>query len=438
MNAVIVISRTHVRARARLVQLLVVAAALLALLAPAAGAASLAKRLDATVARSGVAAGTSVYVWDQETREVLYTRGAGRSVTPASTIKLMTSAAALARFGPEHRFRTTLSLDGVQVGSTFEGDVWLVGGGDPSLSTFGFRRDNLRGSGANLAGLVAPLRKRGITTIRGELRVDDDLFDEQRWVADWKPSFRYDETGALGALTVNQSQLGRWIGTRSTRLPDVYAGELLRVLLGRQGITVTGATRPGSVPPAAKAVGTVASPPLAELVAHMNSASDNFYAETLLKQVGVDRFGAAGSGSTADGRRAARAELVELGADLSGVAWKDGSGLAYGNRITARSLGHVLGLGAQAEWGETWIQGFAASGRSGTLRRRMTRPPYRGRILAKTGTLRHASGLAGFARRSADGRRLGFAVLTWNPRGSQLPYSRTRALQDRVAMTLVR
>lgn len=433
-------ARTHPRARAcvRLARLLGALAIVLATLAPAATAASLGARLDAAVASSGVSPGTSVYVWDQQTRDVLYARGASRSVTPASTIKLMTSAAALARFGPDHRFRTTVALDGEQDGATFVGDLWLVGGGDPSLSTFGFRRDNLRGSGTNLASLVTPLRNRGITRIEGHLRVDDDLFDEQRWVAEWKPSFRYEESGALGALTVNQSQLGRWIGTRSTRMPDVYAGQTFRELLRRQGIAVTGATAPGSLPPTAKVAGAVASPPLGALVAHMNGASDNFYAETLLKHVGVDRFGARGTGSTADGRRAARAELVELGADLSGVTWIDGSGLAYGNRLTARSLGHVLGLGAQAEWGETWVRGFATSGRSGTLRRRMTRPPYRGRVLAKTGTLRHASGLAGFAHRAADGRRLGFAVLTWNPRGSQLPYSRTRGLQDRVAMTLVR
>jgi D-alanyl-D-alanine carboxypeptidase/D-alanyl-D-alanine-endopeptidase (penicillin-binding protein 4) len=421
----------------RLAQLLQIAL-VVALLAPSTATAALDDRVNTAVRRSGVASSTSVYVWDQATRQVLYSRAASRQVTPASTIKLLTGAAALERFGPDHRFTTRVALTGTQQGARWVGDVWIIGGGDPSLSTFGFARDNYGGRGANLAALVNPLRARGIEVVDGDIRVDDDLFDELRWVPEWKRSFRLEETGALGALTVNQSLVGRWIGTDSSHLPDVHAGETYRELLRRQDIQVTGVTRPGAVPVTARLAGAVSSPPLSELVAHMSSSSDNFFAEILLKQVGVDRFGAAGDGSTLDGRRAARAELVELGIDMTGVRWIDGSGLAYDNRVTARSLGHVLGVGAQATWGETWIGGFANNGRSGTLRRRMTRRPYYGRVYGKTGTLRHASGLAGFAHRVGSNRRLGFAVLTQDPRGGQLQYDRTRALQDRIAMILVR
>ncbi len=379
-----------------------------------------------------------MYVWDQQTRDVIFTRAPSRRVTPASTIKLLTSAAALSRLGPEHRFETRLLLDGTQSGTDFIGDVWLVGGGDPSLSTFGFRRDNLAGEGTNLAMLVTPLRTRGITRVRGRVRVDDDLLDAKRWVDEWKPSFRLEETGALGALTVNQSQLGRWIGGRSAREPDLYAGDMLRELLRRQGIRVTARTLPGSVPADAIEVATLRSPKLVDLVAHMNQASDNFYAEVLLKHVGVDRFGARADGSTEQGRRAARAELERIGIPMRDVTWMDGSGLAYGNKVTARSIGHVLGVGAQAPWGEQWVAGFANNGRSGTLRRRMTRAPFYGRVYAKTGTLLHASALAGFAHRLGSDRRFGFVVLTYDPRGRTVSYTRARTLQDRVAMTLIR
>ena len=145
-----------------------------------------------------------------------------------------------------------------------------------------------------------------------------------------------------------------------------------------------------------------------------------------------------GTGSTIDGRSVARAELASLGIDMSGVTWTDGSGLAYGNRVTVRSLGHVLGVGAQTPWGEQWIAGFANSGRSGTLRRRMTRRPFYGRVFAKTGTLNHASALAGFALRLGSDRRYGFAVVTSNPAGVGVSYTTAKRLQDRVAMTLVR
>ncbi len=428
-------------ARARVAHLVALVATLLlstSLVPARADAASLQARIGRAVTHSGVAGATSIYVWDQDTRQVLYTRAPGRAVTPASTMKLLTSAAALERFGPDHRFTTRVALQGTQVGNRFLGDVWLIGGGDPSLSTFGFARDNYRGRGANLAVLVSPLVNRGIEGISGRIMVDDDLLDELRWVPEWKPAFRFEETGALGALTVNQSLTGRYVGTKSSHLPDIRTGEVYRDLLRRQGIFVAGDTVSGSLPPSATLVGAVQSPPLIDLVAHMNTTSDNFFAETLLKDIGADRFGASGTGSTVDGRRAARAELAALGIDLSGVTWTDGSGLAYSNRVTARSLGHVLGVGAQTPWGEQWIAGFANSGRSGTLRHRMTRRPFSGRVFAKTGTLNHASALAGFAHRLGSNRRYGFAVITSNAPGVGVSYTHAKRLQDSIAMTLVR
>ena len=170
----------------------------------------------------------------------------------------------------------------------------------------------------------------------------------------------------------------------------------------------------------------------------MNRSSDNFYAEVLLKDIGADRFGPAGDGSTVDGRRAARAELEEIGIDLQDLTWIDGSGLAYGNTVTARVVGHVLGMGAQTTWGEGWIESFARSGMYGTLRKRMTRWPYRGRVAGKTGTLRHASGLAGFSERLGSKHRYGFVVLTYNASGAGVPYRSARALQDSVAKVLVK
>ncbi len=423
------------RAR-RILALFAAAVALLAM--PAAAFAGIAERVGATIGRSGISSMTSAYAWDQQTREVLYSQAANRPMIPASTMKLLTSAAAMDRLGPSHRFSTRIALDGVQNGSTFVGDVWLVGGGDPSLSTSGFARANFGGVGANIAALARPLQRRGITLVRGHVKVDDDLFDSLRVVPRWKPSFWYEETGALGALTVNESLVGSHIGSQSVRDPDIYAGDVLRAILMDRGIRVAARTEPGSLPADAKTVGAVASPTVRQLIAHMNSTSDNFFAETFIKQVGVDRFGDRGNGSTSDGARAVRAQLVELGADMSGVTIVDGSGLSYDNRVTARALGHVLGLGLQAEWGETWLSTFAVSGRSGTLKDRMTHRPYYGRVRAKTGTLNPASALAGFASRTTNGKRYGFVVLTTNPRGGALNVTTARGLQDRVAMVLVR
>ena len=405
-------------------------------LAPSAGAATLTQRVDHVVRTSAVAGSSAVYVWDQQTRDVLYTRAPGRRVTPASTMKLLTSAAAISRFGPDHRFETKLALVGHQDGNRWVGDVWLIGGGDPSLSTFGFMRQNYGGIGSNLAVLVSPLRARGIEGVTGRIMVDDDLFDQVRWVPEWKSSFRYEESGALGALTVNQSLKGKWVGTDSARQPDLRAGVVYRDLLRRQGIFVAGATVSGSAPADADVVGTLPSPPLWLLLRHMNQSSDNFYAETLLKDIAAQRYG--DGATTAEGRAVARRELERLGIDLDAMTWVDGSGLAYGNQVTARVLGHTLGVGAQATWGAQWISSFAQSGTSGTLDNRMETWPYRGRVRAKTGTLLHSSALAGFAERLGSNRRYGFAVITSVSPGRGVNYRAARGLQDRVAMVLVR
>lgn len=428
----------RMRARVMLLAAIVAAFAGSTVAVPSARAATLEARIGRAVAKSGLAGRSSVYVWDQQSGAVRYAWAPDVRATPASTMKLLTSAAALDRFGADHRFRTRLALRGRQVGDRWLGDVWLVGGGDPSLSTFGFARANYGGDAANLASLVSPLRRRGIDEVTGRIMVDDDLFDELRWVPEWKPSFRFEETGALGALTVNQSLLGSSVGSRSSRRPDIQVGQTYRELLRRQGIVVDGATRPGSVPATATFVGKVSSPPLGRLLGYMNRTSDNFHAEILLKQLGADRYHPVAGASTIDGRRAARAQLRRLGVDLRDLTWIDGSGLAYGNRVTARLLADVLSRGASAPWGATWVDSFARSGGTGTLRRRMTRPPYRGRVRAKTGTLLHSSALAGFSDRLGSGRRFGFAVISSNPSGARIDYTAARRLQDSVATILVR
>lgn len=426
--------------RARLTGLALACALVALLVAPAvAGAVSLSTRLARLVASSAVNSTSVVYVWDQSSREVIYTHGAARAVTPASNMKLLTTAAALQHWGPDHRFTTRILATGSQVGTTWAGSIYLVGGGDPMLSTAGFARDNYGGfgTGTNIAGLASGLAKLGITRVAGRLVVVDDVHDSQRFVREWPARFRFDETGALGGLTVNQSQLGKYIGGRSAIHPDLQAGTHMRLALRRAGIAVTGGTVPGSAPGTATELAQVQSPPLVDIVAHANQVSDNFVSEILLKGIGADANGGFG-GSTTAGRRAAARELKEIGVDVSPLIWTDGSGLASTNRVTARFIGHVLGVGAQTEWGPAWIEGMATSGGRGTLRKRMTRLPYRGAVHGKTGTLRHVSALSGFADNVDGVRRYGFSVITHHPRGAQVNYTAARNLQDRIAQVLVR
>ncbi|MBC7461115.1 MAG: D-alanyl-D-alanine carboxypeptidase/D-alanyl-D-alanine-endopeptidase [Thermoleophilia bacterium] len=425
-------------ARAALVTLAAIIGLLVAACSSAAGA-TLDQRIRAAVQSSGVASTTSVHVWEQGANEELTSISADRSVAPASNMKLFTSAAALQHFGPDYTFTTSVALRGKLLPDqhTWKGTVYLIGGGDPMLSTLGFSRDNYRGVGTNLGALVAQIKALGITRIDGRVIVVDDFLDRQRFVAEWPGRFRFDEAGALGALTVNQSRIGRWLSSTSTFTPDLQAGATLRMLLERADVEVTGAVARGVLPADAAVAGTVQSQPLSRILGYMMRASDNFTAELLLKDLGRDVYGP-GAGSTSSGRRAGVEQLRALGVGIDGIRWVDGSGLSVYDRVTARTIAQLLQNGADSTWGEPWIASFPVSGTSGTIRKRMTKWPYRGRVHAKTGTINQASALSGFADRLGAPTRYGFSVVTYGGPGSSVSYRRARALQDRIAMILVR
>lgn len=410
--------------------------AFLLLMPAGAWAATLSERVAAQVARSPLRGRTSVVAWDQSTRDIFYTRSADTPIAPASNMKLLTSAAVMQRFGPDHTFTTRLALTGHKEGSTWVGSAYLIGGGDPTLSTRSFAIDNMDGVGASIGALVGPLSRRGVTRITGRLYVVESYLDSQRWNPAWKHSFRYTEVPAMSALSVNQSHTHRWIDDTSSHTPALYAGTIYRTLLSRSGITIAGGTIVSTVPPDAEVVGTLESPRLELILRHMNKQSDNYYAEILLKDLGRDVYGA-GKGSTTNGARAARLQLRSIGVPIEAITWRDGSGLAYGNRVTARVIANTLGVGAQADWADAWTGSFAVAGGSGTLQHRMTSSSYRGNVRGKTGTLRHVSALSGFSTR-ASGRDYGFVVVTYRSDLGSIDVTAARGLQDRVAMTLVR
>jgi serine-type D-Ala-D-Ala carboxypeptidase/endopeptidase (penicillin-binding protein 4) len=172
----------------------------------------------------------------------------------------------------------------------------------------------------------------------------------------------------------------------------------------------------------------IASPPLLKLLRIVNSDSDNFTAEVLLKHVGaVEGRG----GTTKAGAAVVRGVLAEQGVPLAGVRFVDGSGLSLLDRLTAQALVAIL----EAAWDDPLIRGsflasLAVAGRRGTLEDRMRRTPAAGRVFAKTGTTSLASTLSGYA----DGR-YAFAILH---NGPPLSSWWCRMAQDRFATALVR
>lgn len=336
------------------------------------------------------------------------TRRADVPVIGASTQKLLTGAAALAILGPD----TTLSTRVLATGDPAAGPVdrlFLVGGGDPLLSTEDLRA--LLGSDPRTAGtpatsleaLADAVVARGVRSV-GTVVVVDDRYDAERYNPAWSPGYRTEgQVGPVGALTVNKG-FSRFrpvpVGVED---PAVFTGDALARLLRDRGVTV-GATTRGRVPDGATEVAAVASAPVSALVAEVIRSSDNLASEMLVKEMGVR---AAKEGSTAAGLAAATRTLAELGVPMEGVELVDGSGLARDNRVTCRALAATVDLGARPDLAALW-DGMAVAGQTGTLADELVGSGLEGRLRGKTGFLNGVSGLAGLVD---VGRPLRFSVI---------------------------
>lgn len=347
---------------------------------------------------------------DLRSGETMFALHAHRPLIPASTEKLAVSFAALRVLGPRFRFRTVVEGDGYLDDRAWQGDLYLVGGGDPTLS----QRDLDR-----LATRVAAL---GVRRVTGRVLGDESLFDARRAAPGWRPSYLGDESAPVSALSVEG------IRGEGANGSAIAAARAFAEALARRGIDVAGAPGRGAAPPGATALAEASSPPLRLLVRLLNRDSDNFAAEALLKSLGAT---GGRQGTFVDGAAVVRDALVDAGIPVFGVRIVDGSGLSALDRTTVETLVAILRAALEdPEIREPFVSSLAVAGVSGTLERRLDRPPLRGRIRAKTGTTSRASALAGYV-----GRRYAFAVLQ---NGSPVPTWSARAAQDRFVSVLAR
>jgi D-alanyl-D-alanine carboxypeptidase/D-alanyl-D-alanine-endopeptidase (penicillin-binding protein 4) len=376
-------------------------AAVLALLSPAAGvAAPLRAQLRAALAGFD-GRGTGVLAVDLTSGHVVYAHNANASLLPASNEKLAVTYAALVALGPTFRMRTEVLGEGHLVDSTtWRGNLILQGYGDPTLDR------------AGLADLARRLRATGIRRVTGHLVADESWFDVRRGGPGWKAGFVPDESRPLSALTVPGAN------------GAAGAATLFRAALRHAGVQVRGSTkvsRAGGWPLAVRY-----SPTLEEILRYMDIESDNFTAELVLKQLGAVL---AGHGTTEAGAAIVRSILADYLVPLRGVRIADGSGLSALDRMTPKAIVTTLQrIWTNRDLRPVLFRILPVSGRDGTLEDRMTRPPARGNVRAKTGTLDIASALSGFVR-----ERYAFAILQNAPR---LSSRAARTAQDRFATVL--
>jgi D-alanyl-D-alanine carboxypeptidase/D-alanyl-D-alanine-endopeptidase (penicillin-binding protein 4) len=345
-------------------------------------------------------------------------------VTPASTMKLLTTTAALAVLGPAHRFTTS-----VVQGAT-PSTLVLKGGGDPLLVA---ALPSPAGAGAvypvpaTLADLARStahrLARRGIDRVR--LGYDASLFTgpavNPRWPATYIPE---NVVSPISALWVNEGREQAGYAARSAD-PAAAAAADFAELLGKSGITVAGPVTEQAAPAGQNAVASVESPPLQQIVEHILEVSDNEGAEVLLRQVAL----ATGRpGSSAAGVSAVRATLTRLGLDLDRATIYDGSGLSRDDRLPVDLLIGVLQAAASPAHPDLRgvVDGLPVAGFSGSLAYRFVddAPGGLGYVRAKTGTLTGVHGLAGLAM-TRDGQVAVFAVVA-----DRVPVPKTLRARD--------
>jgi D-alanyl-D-alanine carboxypeptidase/D-alanyl-D-alanine-endopeptidase (penicillin-binding protein 4) len=353
---------------------------------------------------------SAAFAIDLRSGRQVFAYNASLPLAPASNEKLAITFAALKLLGPSFRITTRVETAARQVGSTVRGDVYLVGGGDPTLSHWGLRR------------LALAVRHAGVRHIAGGIVGDESAFDTKRMAPGWKRSYYRDEAAPLSALSVDY---GWWHGGRAEQ-PALVAAIRFRNILRQVGVSVARDARLGRAPGTATEIADHDSPPLSSIVRFMDQTSDNFTAETLLKLVSlIDRD----PGSTSAGARVVTRALAQAGIPLRGVRIVDGSGLSSADRMTARALvGILCALHADTTLRPVVAKALPAAGRSGTLSDRLA--SLRGLVIAKTGTTDQASALSGFVR-----GRIAFSVLQ---NGDPVSYAWARIAQERFARVLAR
>lgn len=340
-------------------------------------------------------------------------------VIPASNQKLLTTWAALEILGPDFAFTTRVTSPTGVTGGVVDGDLHLVGDGDPFLVTENwiaqFEESSARFH-TPLEELADAVVASGVTEVTGSVVGDESLYDDVRYGPWDNRLIIQKQSGPLSALTVNEG-FNDWpeefrsaFQRRETDNPPVHAASVFTQLLRERGVVVAGGPIAGLTPAGSVDITSIRSPELTELATHINTYSSNLGAELLLKRLGLVTRG---QGSTAAGAAAVAELLAERGLPLDNVMVFDGSGLAETNRLTCTLLATLLATeGPDTDLGRS----LAIGGERGSLAERFVDAPADGLVLAKTGTLQGVRALSGYVWSAAEdieeeGRFVSFAQI---------------------------
>lgn len=412
--------------------------------------------------------------------DTLYSLNADVLLKPASIMKMMTTGLALEKFGPDHTIPTQVLRDGRTGGEVLDGNLYLKGAGDPTLSLRFWQGES------PMDALAKQIAGTGIKRVRGSVVADESAFEAERIPVGWKSSYLMSAYAApVSALSLNENVVwivarpengqavieldppstaipvtstvrlvggsgGRivarrtadgiavsgTVGSRSAprryslvvQEPPAFAAGALVASLQKAGVTVEGGIRFGATPKNASAIAEVRSLPMAHMVSYMNRESINHFAELLYRHSARENDGQASSRSALGALRGFLAQRA--GVRPGDIRVADGSGLSEADSLTARSMVHLLAYAHRAPWGSVFHASMPVAGESELMRRRMRSTPAHGNLHAKTGTTNTVAALAGYVT-ALNGEVLAFTFI-YNGRDR----ANARLTMDRMGPTL--
>ncbi|MBU1329388.1 MAG: D-alanyl-D-alanine carboxypeptidase/D-alanyl-D-alanine-endopeptidase [Gammaproteobacteria bacterium] len=374
------------------------------------------------------------------------------SVNPASTMKLVTTYAALELLGPTYQWKTEFYTDGPLKDGVLNGNLYLKGGGDPKLNMEklwlllrDLRANGVRqvtgdlvldrshflqpelpvfnddGGDANKPYLVSPdsllvnlksLRfiaraENGKVHIAAEPPIAEVKIDNKVKLLPaakcpgW-PDVRYNpvsEFDGVNVIVTGQLAEGCSAQTYLALLDHPgYAAGAIRAIWQELGGSILGQTRSASVPDDARLLARSFSPDLVEIIRDINKYSNNTMARQLLLSIGAQFRNEADGDDAKAAQRVIRDWLARKGITAPQLVIENGSGLSRDERISAREMAKILQAAWQSPYAAEFISSMPLVAMDGTMRRRLRNSALVGQAHIKTGTLNNVRAIAGFSR----------------------------------------
>lgn len=411
---------------------------------------------------------TGISIRSASNGEKLYDHMGDVRLRPASNMKLLTAAAALAVLGKDHTFLTEILTSGSINGGTLAGDLFLKGKGDPTLLPSDF--DNF----------AKKIKESGVNIIKGDIVADDRWYDDVRLSPDliWSdehwyygaqisaltasPDTDYDAGTVIVEVSpgnkgekpdVTVSPENNYIEVKNTALtsessveedltlkrvhgdntitiegtipagsaatkewmtvwePTGYAMELFQQSLKKEGISWSGKVKSEAALSDAEVLYSHESMPLSEMLVPFMKLSNNTIAEILIKEMGKVVHD---EGSWEKGLEVVETALTNMGMNTDSLVIRDGSGISHATLIPPNEISKLLYLVQDQSWYDSYLHSLPIAGKAdrmtgGTLRSRMENK----NVQAKTGTIYGVSALSGMVE-SESGEKLIFSIMLNN------------------------